>query len=274
MNFKKVDKQISKIQNLLSNVREDGKVSKIERDLLKNYIQDLYTLVLPKGQATKEIPEPIEKIVVAEKEPEVQEKIVVATPSPRVKPQPIAPQVVIKPEPVEIPAPVQTVAPEPIVETVAQPILDQVPELKETFVAVAEKAKEPIAPPPAIPKPKPQTQASANVETPVENDSEDLWASLFDEKEILKKADKFTMLPVKDLTRSMGINEKVFTIQELFNGNHDLFNTTMHSLNEMKSFQEAAQFLKNGVAKDNDWISELKKRKAAQFVKIVVRRYL
>jgi len=55
--------------------------------------------------------------------------------------------------------------------------------------------------------------------------------------------DKLSMSPINDMTKSMGINEKIFTITELFGGDNDIFNTIVRRINELDTYQEAKAYL-------------------------------
>jgi len=94
---------------------------------------------------------------------------------------------------------------------------------------------------------------------------------LFASKEAVELSDKLKMMPITDLTKAVSINEKAFTIKELFGGDADLYTKTLHNLNIMGSFDEAKEFLIHGVAKENAW--EGKAKKAVQFIQLVQRRY-
>lgn len=96
---------------------------------------------------------------------------------------------------------------------------------------------------------------------------------LFNIQEATELSEKLSQMPIKDLSKSMGINEKIFTVQELFGGNQDLFNSCIETLNACDNFEEAKKYLATGVAKDNDWGSEDKLKKAVHFIKLVHRRY-
>ena len=54
MNFKKINKQLNKVKNLIDNIAEDDHVSPIEQHLLQSYIRDLYELTLSKEEVGKQ----------------------------------------------------------------------------------------------------------------------------------------------------------------------------------------------------------------------------
>lgn len=96
---------------------------------------------------------------------------------------------------------------------------------------------------------------------------------LFADKEAVELSDKLKMLPITDLTKSMSINEKAFTIKELFAGDSDLYTKTIHNLNILGSYEEAKEYLMQGVAAENEWAKQGKEKKAINFIHLVQRRY-
>jgi len=101
---------------------------------------------------------------------------------------------------------------------------------------------------------------------------EDLIA-LFNEAPVTDLSDKLALLPINDLTKALSINERFFTIQELFGGNSSLFQTTLQKLNSFSNFEEASEDLMSSVASEYEWASSSKQKKAAHFIKLVRRRY-
>ena len=77
-------------------------------------------------------------------------------------------------------------------------------------------------------------------------------------------SDKLSRSPISDLTKSMGINEKIFTVQELFGGDSSLFSSAMDALNKFTSLDQAKDYLIENVAIANNWASEAKMKKAAK----------
>ncbi len=86
-------------------------------------------------------------------------------------------------------------------------------------------------------------------------------------------SDKLGRSPIADLTKSMGINERIFTVNELFGGDTSLFNTTMSAIDKLTSLEQARDYLVTNVAIDQNWASEGKIKKVANFVKLISRRY-
>jgi hypothetical protein len=84
---------------------------------------------------------------------------------------------------------------------------------------------------------------------------------------------RFNSSPISDIGKSMGINEKILTINELFGGNQQYFNSVIDSLNRLSSFDDAKSYLAREVVEKNAWISGSKKNKAQIFLNLIRRRY-
>ena len=105
-----------------------------------------------------------------------------------------------------------------------------------------------------------------------EDDAE--MKALFDIQDSSELSDKLANAPIPDLTKSMGINEKIFTINELFGGNQSEMDNMLVALNGLESFEEAKSILKNSVASKYNWSDTHKSKKAKNFIKLVKRRYI
>lgn len=118
-----------------------------------------------------------------------------------------------------------------------------------------------------------ESTSEESAETEEEPYSEELEA-LFEIKTGTDLSDKLSLSPIKDLRKSMGVNERIFTINELFNGDQRLFDEVILHLNNLSNFDSAASYLKEKVARDNDWDNKEKKKKAEHFIRLIYRRYL
>ena len=87
-------------------------------------------------------------------------------------------------------------------------------------------------------------------------------------------SDKLANAPIKDLTKAMGINERIFTVKELFGGNKEEMDTILTALNGLNNFDEAKSVLMRSVASKYDWHEGSKAKKAKNFIKLVRRRYI
>jgi hypothetical protein len=99
-------------------------------------------------------------------------------------------------------------------------------------------------------------------------------AELFQEAKVTDLSDKLANTPIKDLQKGMGINEKIFTIQELFSGNQEHFNKVISTMNECANFNDAKSFMMEEVIPKYDWTSESKIKKAVTFIRMVKRRFI
>lgn len=251
MNFKKINKQINKIRSLVDNISEDEYVSAIEQDLLKRYIQDLYDLTLMNGGS--KVSDSIEekkniKPVVEQVAAKTLEDVAIPPMPIKVTPiEKIVGNTTSHIPPADVREPMES-AKEVIVEEI-EVVQQATSPIVEQKVAVAEKVVQAIAP------------------------MSDDMKELFSESKMDALSDRFSMLPIKDLTKSMGINEKIFTIQELFGGKQEKFNSIMEKLNGFSSYEEAKSFLVAGPAVDFGWTEENKKRKAQTLINLIRRRY-
>ncbi len=98
-------------------------------------------------------------------------------------------------------------------------------------------------------------------------------AELFHVQKAKDLSEQLSESKISDLTEAMGINEKIFTINELFDGDAALFDQTISVLHGSSSLQEAQDYLAKGVAQDLDWSSRDKKKKAKNFIKLVRRLF-
>jgi len=116
-----------------------------------------------------------------------------------------------------------------------------------------------------------EVPAEATTEKSVEIDSELL--SLFEMPSGSELSDKLSQAPIKDLTKVMGINEKIFTINELFGGEKDEFENVMLAMNKSGNFEEAKKILIGSVAGKYEWAKDINQKKAKKFITLVQRRF-
>jgi len=87
-------------------------------------------------------------------------------------------------------------------------------------------------------------------------------------------SDKLAMTPVNDLTKAMNINERIFTLKELFGNNKEKFDATLTKLNSFSNYEEATAYLSTEVVDENGWLEESKTKKVKTFLKLVARKYV
>lgn len=99
------------------------------------------------------------------------------------------------------------------------------------------------------------------------------YDDLFEDVSLGDRSQKFANGPIKDIAKSMGINERILTMNDLFKGDQNLFQETVRQLNSLPTFEDAKDYLINGVAASNDWMSAKRSEKAKVFIKLIRRRY-
>jgi hypothetical protein len=82
------------------------------------------------------------------------------------------------------------------------------------------------------------------------------------------KADpKFSNLPLSSLANGIGTNERFLFTRELFEGNMEHFNETIHTLDNMHTIQEAIDFL-------SDHFKWGKSETSLRFIELIKRRFI
>ena len=85
-------------------------------------------------------------------------------------------------------------------------------------------------------------------------------------------ADKHAKRPIKDLEKSIGLNQKFSFIKHLFNNEKDVYHEALIKLNSCASFLEADDYIKNQLMNQFEWDEETVH--AIKFIDLVERRYL
>ncbi len=116
-------------------------------------------------------------------------------------------------------------------------------------------------------------QAAEGTTDQSDEDIDQQIEELFDIQEGNELSERLSHMPIRDLSRAMGLNERIYTINELFGGDHALFDEVLETLNNLESFKEAREYLTDKVAKKYDWTQPDKKKKAHHFIRLVRRRY-
>ncbi|MBK9151544.1 MAG: hypothetical protein IPM26_11300 [Saprospiraceae bacterium] len=234
MDTREFGRKLKKISVLFDTIQENGAVSNLEKDLLLSYIRDLYEVA-----ADAETSQIRKTEIPVEKKAEVKinENITPVTQIPEERP-------VID---LSSSVPVIKTSPkaEPVVESVASARAAE-PEAKSVASAVSASA--------------------ANTDQAV--------LELFQEAKVTDLSDKLAQTPIKDLTKAMGINEKIFTMQELFGNNQEHFNKVLTDLNNCPDYSTAKTYLMEEVIPRYNWTSDNKIKKAVTFVRMVRRRFV
>lgn len=245
MNLTKAQRLLIKIQAFLETGSEN-ELSRLEKDLMKSYIIQLYDAV------TSE-----------EKENVPDLPRFVETPTPKVH--------IVEPPPVYVPEmpkvePVRYIPPDPIVAKV-----------KEIPVELSTPAVEPVVMPPKpthFPVAEPVKEAYPVYKPiPLPTDTVEAIEKLFDLPVNEDLPGRFSHVPIESIESAMGLNERIFTLNELFGGNKGLFDATCTQLNALPSFSEAKTLLMNGPARQFKWSDPERLKMAEEFIRIIVRRY-
>ncbi len=253
MNLKQAEIILEKITRLYKSMKLDERnIDAFEQDLMLSYIRQLYESFSPDKPVTKKV-----KPILPPVEPSPVKPVVKEAPKPS---EPLKP----KPKPVE----------PKVVEKTPEPQLPKVSEAPKVVPPPTSPTK-PVSPAPKpVSKPKPSPPPSRPSVSNAKNGlSVAERAALFEFKEATELSEKLSMSPIRDLTKAMGLNEKIFTINELFGGDSKSFAETIQTLNTFTSFEQAAEYLANGVAFQQKWTNKNKKKKAINFITLVKRRY-
>jgi hypothetical protein len=252
MDLLKARRFLLKIQTLLEQDSQQ-EMSRLEKDLMKSYILQLYDAVQEedfvlfepdrKGseRSVKYNPEPLkpEKPLIQVTEPHVEIPVVSI---PEIKP----------PKPQEVPVEIKYPQPE--------------------IVAAPPKVEyKPIEVPVAEPK-EPVYQVPVQHEKQTVNSDEAL-AKLFELQRHDDVSERFSHVTIDNIEAAMGLNERIFTLKELFGGDKTLFDATCEQLNRLHSFSEAQSLLVSGPARIFKWGDPERLKMAEQFIRIVARRY-
>lgn len=262
MDLKKTKILLEKINALHKSMGTDANnIAAIEKDLMRNYIQQFYEAFLADVPASPTIPKPTPAIEIIKSTSSTQ-RITKPSPPKVEVPEPE----VIRPKPK--PAAKKPYTPPRIID-----LPDSLKELTET------------APPPPPPKPKPKPAPAAVASPPppppppapervsAKTDVSEEMEELFELPKAKELSDKLSNLPIHDLTKAMGLNEKIFTINELFGGDQAAFDSAVTMMNKLDNFEQAKAYLLENVAVQYKWTSRNRKKKARNFIKLVIRRY-
>ena len=254
MDFNKSKILLEKINGLFKSMSMDpNNIASIEKDLMVNYVRQFYNAV---------------KFEEAPSDHPLEQKTTTVTPTPppvqtRYEPAPVKP-VEPAPEPVRYveptPEPVKQVYVEEKVER-PKPRIIQVPPSLMVNETYQTKSK---------PTPPPVSEPQPAESIPYQSGEMD---SLFQQKEAAELSEKLGELPIRDLHKSMGINERELTKQELFGGNEADFKLTLDTLNGFNSYDEAKRYLSAHAARKYSWTDDSLVKKAKVFLRLVARKY-
>ena len=163
--------------------------------------------------------------------------------------------------------------PPPVVEEVTASVARTPP--PRVVVPPTPKVVTPPPPPPpvvesapvAVVPPKPRKVTPTTV---VDPEHTDLFEVNTNTKEL---SEKLGQTRINDLNNAMGLNERIFTVNELFGADNSLYRNVIRDLNNLTSYEEAKAYLSTNVAEKFNWTHKSKRNKAKNFIKLVRRRY-
>lgn len=291
MKHQDVKKKFEKLEKFLKPFYENNEQpNKIERELIKAYMLELYESLMPWMNdaptnsievtgSTKEIPTSlkIEREVSVVKgyvgggqisnETSTQSTIAVENP---VKIQEQEKVVIEQPKPVEVPVVQQPTPavelPKPIEQTVIeQPVVEP--------IIVEAKVVEPVVEEPKVAEVVVEkvVEVTHNTGQAVETTK---YSELFQINLGKDISERLANLPLKSLKGAIGINDKILLVNELFKGDMGKYNDLIDKLDRLSTFGEAREFLSNEIVPIYNWDDEAKLERAKTFVQLINRRYL
>lgn len=241
MNIKKFRKNLHKINAIIG--AEDVALNPIEKDLVKSYLLNMY-------ENLDQLDQP--KAKNKSKETGDERRTLYVEPTPVITEEVEEEKVIHQKN-------------EPIVEPKSETILED--KIESPVVEIVEEVVEEKQP---SPEPEPIAQSVPDADNNTHTRTID--SALFDFKNGNDISDKLSNLPIADLTRCMGINEYIFTKDELFGGDQNRMVDSLESMNKLSNFNLAKIELE-ALALDYNWDSPNKIKKAKNFIQLVRRRY-
>lgn len=269
MNFSKLRKKLSKLNNLLSSLENSGETpNKIERDLVKNYILDLYeTAIYHHDESYVATTENKTE----NKEGKVQTFQTTLNTSPAISPE--------KEPKVSLPKPIRIAVEERFEKQ--ESIIASNPEEKEARFAFVEEpeikiaAEATIHSAPEVENGHAQNVSAKSTENlPFSNGNTKIAEELFLLEVGMEVSDKLANLPLKTLKGAVGINDKILLVNQLFKGDMGKYNEMIDTIDKMGSFQQAKSFIQSEIVTKYNWADEDKANTAKGFIRLINRRFL
>lgn len=333
---------LQKINSLNNSMSIDGNISKIEQDLMKTYVSQLYEACVSTSESaptTKVETAPevtrTKTVKIEDRETVVKTPPVVQTTPPPVERTPEVTPPVVETSPVHTTPVVRTPPVEPVADynhvastetpvtnnqtngssnrpktlnerlaesqqktsttndkykpednkpKYTEPKIINVDHLLDVNSKHSQKANPIQTPPPPPPVVKQEpvvnyTPPTQPVQNPVTNsaavsaNSIGAYFDLHNSKKVFEVSDRLGSAPINDLTKAIGLNDKISMIRELWADDQFAFNNALGTLNSMGSFEEAKNFILNNYVSSYNWDAPSKLNRAKQFIDLIRRRY-
>jgi len=279
MNWEKAKNSLDKINLLWQNIRMTNDLSPLERDLMLSYLRQLYESFLnemPTVQHQRNSPTQMTHQETAP--PKTAKPDYIAQPIARQETQNYSEPVA---RPVEPPKQESYVPSNGVHYTEERVVPAEVrrpaavdPQPVAPVTERAMPAHQPvITAHPVMPAPDPDP-----IEVPAPSYTHQINPSqailrLFDANKASDLSEKLSQLPISDLSRAFGVNERILIINELFGGDSAKFVDTIRRLNSFTQFNDAKAYLVREVAMPNHWAEEDKSELATSFIRLIRRKY-
>jgi hypothetical protein len=273
MNIETIEKKLNKIKSVLDVFKEDGKLSKIEKDLLLGYIRDLYEEISNNDsnvvqKINQEQPVVVEKKVV-EKEAEKAKaaELPLTTDNEKLELTATTPKF----DEAEV-----KIIEENIFKTDTQ-IESQINEVKTNKATIAIPDENMQHPSNGVNLENKPSEISIEKVNPTSkllpHAIPDELIELFADDEYTDLSDKISMFKIDQISNSIGINERFYMIKELFNGDGNLFFNILDKLDNAGNLDYAKQIALEEVAIPMKWVENGKLTIADEFIKLIKRKY-
>lgn len=273
MDLKKSQRLLHKIQAFI----DDGngqELSRLEKDLIKSYVVQLYDAITSAEETSmvQEHQKPLESLIPKKlkEDSEIKFEPITTRMTEFTKPE-VTKQEFSGPEPPKREEKVEEEivfsAYKPSVQK-DKPIEVEIPQAEMKYAppkteSIPYEYKAPEMVKETIEVPKVSLQQGPQSES---------LSKLFDLQKS-EDASRFSHIPIASIESAMGLNERIFTLNELFGGDKGLFDSTCTLLNRLNSFSEARNILMDGPAKDYKWADPVRIKMAEHFIRLVARRY-
>ncbi|MEQ1745137.1 MAG: hypothetical protein ABMA02_06925, partial [Saprospiraceae bacterium] len=98
--------------------------------------------------------------------------------------------------------------------------------------------------------------------------------ALFEQKQAVELSDKLSNLPIADLRKAIGLNDKLLLTRELFGEDNSAFDNALNMLNSFSSMDQAKTYLLDQCVMRYRWTEKKRLEIAKNFIKLVRRRYI